>query len=574
MEDDEFYRSLIDLLARIPAIQDATAKERNTWLRDAGLNGYILSATLVADDSPSVFCNKIIGALWVNPADLIGFVSYVAEKVCSGSDYENTLWDQVGWLREHRLSPSGDGEILLRDFLEAQGLQFDDDDLFVMKAEAQERFLSKVFISNVVIHNPQTQGRERFVDLIDPRSVFIFAHPGYGKSSMRMELARRARTERQPPVLVVQIDIMALEKTSQTDSGCLDLIVRSILREFRTQVASRKQQWLQMGENPDTLVQFLALESEFNGVPLPTPPLSMPPEQQIQNQALIYRRDRDQGSDYWLPLIWNVVRAAGFGAIYLFVDRLDDFLPPRYKPQDAIEILQHLLVGGLLIPPGKIAWKFFLNKRLDHFIEQRLRDRLITPFLYLQQWDNRDLMRMFNYRLTFFASRGNVRAPTGKKLLDLCADDVTEELLLDLAQYANGSPRAFIELIMELCNEHCKTTTTTTARIARNTIEHVIEQRKQKGGPDEQPDDAVDVPDHKVANDGEVDLEVGGPNPPSSQDEHLRRILREKERVLQVLELREARSGNNTDAEIVLEIEDLRAEIQKLKQQLNLPLDE
>jgi hypothetical protein len=257
-----------------------------------------------------------------------------------------------------------------------------------------------------------------------------------------------------------------------TFPGVRDLVVGSILQELHNRLLRLVSNWQRV--TPDNVInQLFGLERAF-GVerPVALPRLSA---DEIAAEARYYEQQRasNRGFDFWLTELWGLVTMAGFGGIYLLVDRIDDVLPSNYPPHQAMDVLQQLRRFGLLAPGNNMAVKFFLNAQLENLVREQLRINGV-PFYRIGKWSAQNLLRLFNYRLTSFASQGNVRAE--RHLLDFCASDVREQNLLDLAeQCAQGSPAVFIDLIRMICAAHCEAKPVPHARIARETIQRVIE---------------------------------------------------------------------------------------------------
>src|SRR5262249_16761392 len=151
---------------------------------------------------------------------------------------------------------------------------------------------------------------------------------------------------RQPPMLVCQIDNTALAANGKTGSGCRDLVVGTVLTELRDRLDHPKPSWYRLATYGLQL-KFLALERAFyvQEVRVRT---YKPTDHEITALAHCYRqqREREMGFAYWFTQLWELAVGTGFGGVYLLIDQVDDYLPRAYEPQQAMEILQHLLVPG------------------------------------------------------------------------------------------------------------------------------------------------------------------------------------------------------------------------------------
>jgi hypothetical protein len=488
-KQDDLHNKIVVFLTRSRKIQDAPSEQRNRWLRDAGLSRYIADAKLNPADGASEFSNKIIAALWSRRADLLAFLQHIAEDVyergAQGDEEYGELVELINVIGSLPSDAVKTGHWGMSEFFEFHGLSIDSNDLFDTRAEAYEEFFHKLFYEQIWLHSGGNEPTENFRALKRSHSMFLFAPEGYGKTAIRLMLAYYAREERNPPALVVETNVKSLNEQLQ-ENDLRRHLIRRVLDTMRRQMSLLDKKrgrgqganigWLAFQEDSDSLAQFIALENVFSAA-LPVP-IAPPPEALIQAKEALYQQDLNSGLrlGYWMEALWHVVRAAGFGAIYLIVDGLEAYLREDYNQQQ--ELIRPLLLPGLIAPQGNIYWRFFLREPLNGFVLHELGQANVARYYYIHPWSAEDLVSMFDRRLAYFSRVGNLSRDV--QLIDLCEIGSDAELR-KLADCAKGSPRKFLQLVQEICEAHVGVSEDRQSLIARSTLQqHIKEQKGQQ----------------------------------------------------------------------------------------------
>jgi hypothetical protein len=181
MPFDEPLKHIGNFLKDLQAIQEATLQERYSWLSNAGLGRYRADANFSEGDSAHRFSMKLLNLLENHPDDLRTLLIYFADNILNAGDRDTALSYALALSSQLDSPPP---EIAsLREFLLHCGIEIGEEDLFAVKAEQHIQRLRSAFVSDIPLNNAQDQPIYTFRDLLGPGSLFLFAPPGYGKSS-------------------------------------------------------------------------------------------------------------------------------------------------------------------------------------------------------------------------------------------------------------------------------------------------------------------------------------------------------------------------------------------------------
>jgi len=486
-EQDELHNKIVNFFTRSRAIQNTSGAQRNDWLRQTGLDDYIVSAKLNVDDGASEFSNKLIGKLWNSREDLLTFLEWMADNVYGGNKNGDGKYDDIKQFISAIKELPDDVEKTtdwgVDQFLQNHGILLQWGDPFDTRAESYAKDFPRLFYNRIRLYNRRNQLTESYSALKRLPNLFLFAPEGYGKTAIRLMLAHDAREERNPPDLVVETDVEALDEHILANEKKLKdnlrrHLIRQVLSTLNNQLTeldkkrpsgrSASVSWQTLRKNQSAIAQFIALTTVF-GIAVPIS--DTPPAEMVKDAVEQFKRDLADGLQlsHWMDVLWRIANAAGFRSIHLIVDGLEAYLRENYDQQQ--ELIRPLLKPRLIGPPNNIYyWKFFLRKPLDAVVQSELNIDVV-PCYYISPWTAEDLIAMLDRRLDCFSRVGNVSQNI--KLSSLCESDTDEELK-ELVGYADGSPRKFVQIIKELCETHVHSTTDQTALISRETLQQHI----------------------------------------------------------------------------------------------------
>ena len=141
--------------------------------------------------------------------------------------------------------------------------------------------------------------------------------------------------------------------------------------------------------------------------------------------------------------------ALGMGAVYVLVDRIDEFHPVSFDPMAGALFLSPLLSHLSLLEMEHVAFKFFLPSHLKSvLLDKGLRpDRLVVQEI---TWSDEDLLETLHSRLYVFSER---QVPTLAPLF-FSPQLTPEEAERRLVACAKGSPRHLVLLCRQLFATH------------------------------------------------------------------------------------------------------------------------
>lgn len=139
----------------------------------------------------------------------------------------------------------------------------------------------------------------------------------------------------------------------------------------------------------------------------------------------------------------------GVSAIYVLVDRIDEFHPASFDPMAGALFLSPLLSHLPLLEMDHVAFKFFLPSHMKSTLLDKgfLRpDRLLVEEVV---WSNDDLLDILHSRLYVFSER---RIPTLEPLF--VSSQLAQEAERRLVSQAEGSPRDLVLACRQLFTTH------------------------------------------------------------------------------------------------------------------------
>jgi len=135
-----------------------------------------------------------------------------------------------------------------------------------------------------------------------------------------------------------------------------------------------------------------------------------------------------------------LIELAGYKAVYILIDRLDEREPMSSDPRYAANLLASLVTNLPILELDKVAFKFFLTPAIMNVILEHgafRADRLMIRHI---NWGADDLQRLLDRRVEVF-TKGALPS------LDVvCEPDLAGSLVSRLASLADGSPRNMMRL--------------------------------------------------------------------------------------------------------------------------------
>lgn len=335
--------------------------------------------------------------------------------------------------------------ISIDSYLKAQG--FSANPFATTSAEREVEVLPSFFIRaewfDWLVGNP-TQ----------PESVILFAPQGYGKTSHRLEVARRAGERRDTPALIVTVDDFSPFFQTSNCQVSLDtyitLIRRATLEALDTQLAQSPRRWAELSRHNQIDGYFYALLQRF--APRRVIGRSLPPDTDTFSRAIA---GEVIGTKEWLKELARLANCAGFASVYCLIDGIDELQETRGNSSAMFQLLSPLLDAPGLMQGCGFAFKFFLPRDIEAEMKQQRIGRLDRVPHRVLAWNEQQLLTMLSQRLiTFNRSSGTSPLTRIRTFQDLCEADFDVDLFL--AQAADRSPRTLIELARLILEEHCQ----------------------------------------------------------------------------------------------------------------------
>jgi len=165
-----------------------------------------------------------------------------------------------------------------------------------------------------------------------------------------------------------------------------------------------------------------------------------------------------------------LIRTMGLDAIYVLVDRVDEFIPAASDPNLGALFLAPLISHLPLMEHDGVAFKFFLPTEMSAALVSRhlLRPERLT--VREVTWSNEELAEVLHARLQAFS---NGKIPT---LDAVSVPELRGEIDQALVRTAHGSPRNLVLLGATLFNVHTRLSQNSDFLITREELELTISQ--------------------------------------------------------------------------------------------------
>ena len=138
-----------------------------------------------------------------------------------------------------------------------------------------------------------------------------------------------------------------------------------------------------------------------------------------------------------------------FDAAYILVDRVDELPETAESPQAGVALLRPLLKDLDLLELPHLAFKFFLPTEMQPAVKSVIRTDRIT--LRHVTWADNDLRCLLEARLTAFSDEDR-HVSSLNQVSDVGLKDIDDRLI----EQAAGSPRNLIRLGEFVFSEHCR----------------------------------------------------------------------------------------------------------------------
>jgi hypothetical protein len=307
-----------------------------------------------------------------------------------------------------------------------------------------------------------------------PESVILFAPQGYGKTSHRLEVARRVGQRRRAPALVVTINDFSPLVHPSIEQVSLDsylmMIRRATIEALDAHLALASPHHAQQQWDARTAAYFHALLLLF--APRRAIGRPAPPDADAYVEAL---RSEVIGPKEWLKELARLAGALGFASVYCLVDGVDELSETRGSPARMFRLLSPLLDAPGLLQECGFAFKFFLPQDIEVEMQQQRIGRLDRIPHRVLTWSEAQLLAMLSQRLiSFNRSSGTSPLTRVRTFQDLCCADFDVDRYL--AQTAAHSPRTLIDLARLILEEHCQRATDPEALIDTEAIQAGVQR--------------------------------------------------------------------------------------------------
>jgi hypothetical protein len=314
-----------------------------------------------------------------------------------------------------------------------------------LTAEQEASFLPSIF-----------QRHARFLDICgdpaQPQSFLLFAPRGYGKTSHRMEIARRVLNQPRPRALPVELeDLHLVQRTGKASTT--DFLVqlrRQTLRDLSAWLFADYERERLYHRDPQRFPRLYALLHLFYSECLID--RYPPPQYQLVEQYIRIYQQEQRGDMEWMRVLVDLVQGAGFDALYVMVDSVDQIDGIDDDPYAIAEFLAPLLNAPLLDCRG-VAFKFFLPAAVYNAMRERGIGRLDRARYLLMSWTSEELCAMLGRRLMSFSQRSPTVSGSVQRFADLCSAPFdVDRYLVELAGLA---PRELLSLCEHVVRSHC-----------------------------------------------------------------------------------------------------------------------
>jgi|HigsolmetaAR202D_1030399.scaffolds.fasta_scaffold11292_4 hypothetical protein len=320
--------------------------------------------------------------------------------------------------------------IKLAQYIEAQG--FRADPFETSSAESEADWLPALFVPTDV-----------FPHLANPHSAILFAPPGHGKTSHRMEVERIARSQLHPYLVVTFIDFdLLLERgvDQLTIQDYIEVLRRAFLLELHEQLTAAEELEQEFRQHQAEYAEYQELFAQFTPQPSRT-------------QRATRARPSRVGTRAALEQLARIAQAAQFRGVYFLLDGLDEWADSANDPEVVMKLLRPLLGSTALLFTPNVTFKFFLPQSSAELIGSQFRLDKIRH--YSLSWNDDQLLHFLANRLTIYSQvsdtgqRGRV-----ERFQTLCSAELPD-IDRRLVEAAQQSPRRLIELGRQIFEQHC-----------------------------------------------------------------------------------------------------------------------
>ena len=348
--------------------------------------------------------------------------------------------------------------LALSTFLERRGFHRDPFDTY--RAEREGDLLPAWFLRSPLFETV-------IGDPARPESCLLFAPTGHGKTSHRIELARRVQERLTAPALAVSLTDFSGVLGPDAPRADLEYYIGQIrllvIEALAAQLSASVERLRQLQADANAYTAFCALLSIW--APTSLAAFLVPAGLDTHAQAW---RQQQHSPRRWLEILVSLARSAGFASIYVLIDGVDEWHETRDDPVLQARLLAPLLNAAGVLDSEGVAFKFFLPSALQEtLIEQRI-GRLDILRSHMLAWKPDDLTAMLALRLGMCSQRSQTSQGSTRSFSDLCAADFNVDHHLALA--AGCSPRTMLQLARAIIERHLEDTDDPDAPIAAATV--------------------------------------------------------------------------------------------------------
>ena len=347
-------------------------------------------------------------------------------------------------------------------FLEVHGLgtSTNNHGFFSVSADIEHDRLRKTFVlgplrlvsGGAYGTNPRTVP-ETMNQLNEPKSLFLFASHGYGKTSycIRMELFAEENPKNQP--LIIRFNFArSIIASRRRNIDLLQIIKRKTFDALKLKFKQDSTRREEMRQNEEARFHFMLLEQEFDS-----------------KTTSRGKRDAELSAE-WIEYLSQIACHSNFNGICFLFEDLDKL---ESDSQIAFDLLKPLITAPLLNIPN-FGFKFFLLNDFEPLVLAKLGDdKDVVKIYHLNSWEDTQLHNMLRGRLYHYYNLGTKEAP---------ADSITQfshfcdgfDVDMRLIKAAKGSPRKLIGLMRDIIDTHCATISDPRTLISKDTIDKLL----------------------------------------------------------------------------------------------------
>lgn len=343
-------------------------------------------------------------------------------------------------------------------FLERRGFHRDPFD--TVRAERERDLLPAWFVPS-----------ELFTTIVGtptrPEPCLVFAPTGHGKTSHRIEMARRVQERADDPALAVSLTDFSGVLGAGAPPPDLDYYLTQlrvlVVEALADQLRASGERLRRMQADSAAYARFCALLALF--APDRQPAFFLPPN--LEGMIQHYRQ-QPPSAQRWLGLLVGLTRSAGFASLYVLVDGVDEWHETRDDLELQARVLAPLLNAAGLLDSEGVAFKFFLPIALRELLLAQRIGRLEIMRSLMLEWRPQDLVAMLEQRLIICSQLSQTSLGSTRCFSDLCAADFDVDL--HLAKWADCSPRELLRLADMVVTRHLARSDDPDAPIAAATV--------------------------------------------------------------------------------------------------------